>query len=157
MKHIIHLLLAFFCALGASSLNLPQPQQQDKNREEVNQRLFEAKATEICERLMLTADQKSKFVPLYRKYDREMRQVWQKNREQSKPLNNVERTKMHIKCQQKVQDIRLKYVDKFSKILTGNQLDEFYRIETEMQQRIKHRKNGKPGGNSPGKRKPEQH
>lgn len=145
MRHTIQFLLALFFAISAAAIAQPQQPRHERNREEVNQQLFEAKCTEMCCRLKLTDDQKAKFVPLYKEYDTKIRQVWHKYRVAKKDATSAEKEKMHIKRQQKVQEVRLKYIDDFSKILTEEQFSQFLRIEKEMQNRVMLRKNARGG------------
>lgn len=143
MRHTIQFLLALFFSLSTLAVAQPQQPRHERSREEVNRQLFEAKCTEMCSRLKLTNEQKTKFVPLYKAYDAKIRQVWQKYRVTKKEASSAEKAKMQIKRQQKLQEVRLDYIDKFSKILTDSQFDEFLRIEKEMQNRVRYRKNAK--------------
>ena len=116
---------------------------------DVQARFFEAKASEMCTRLKLTPEQKEKFLPLYKAYDEEMRTIWTKYRVKEDCTNNMERTKMRLTRQSKSQELRLMYVDKFGKVLTAEQVEKFYKVEKDIQQRAMHRKEhhkgGKPG------------
>lgn len=132
MKHYLILILSLvFC--------LPMAAQRPQNPD-VQERFFEAKAKEMCERLQLTAEQKEKFLPIYKAYDEEMRKTWTKYRVEKDSKNSVERTKMRLKRQEKLQEIRLKYLDKFSKVLSGNQVENFYKVENDIQERAKRAK-----------------
>ena len=46
---------------------------QEKNRERLAENFFNAKVAELALRLNMTAEQKEKFIPIYRRYNDEMK------------------------------------------------------------------------------------
>ena len=139
-----HRLLLFILSL---LLAIPMAAQRPHNGN-VQARFFEAKASEMCAKLLLSPEQKEKFLPIYKAYDEEMRAVWTKYRVGKNCTDSMERTKMRLTRQAKSQELRLKYVDKFSKVLTAKQVEKFYKTENDIQQRAKHRKEQRKDGNA---------
>ncbi len=137
---------------------------QDKKSENLNEKFFDAKVSELVYRLDMTDDQKSKFIPIYRRYTEEMLSVmgpfkkkgdWKKGdkkagekkegeakqkKQQLTEEQKLERMKMRMEKQKKAQDIRLKYLDEFSKVLTAKQVNKFYEVENKMQNKLKNRR-----------------
>ena len=128
---------------------------QEKDWKQLREKFFDAKVSELAQKLELTEEQKAGFVPIYRQYNDEMRATMgppfprrghhkdgaeQKDGDaKKKPLTDEERlarTKMHMERQQKAQAIRLKYIDEFSKVLTPKQVDKFYKVEYEIQKKL---------------------
>ena len=142
-KH--HLLLLILSLL----LAIPMAAQRPHNGN-VQARFFEATASEMCSKLLLTPEQKEKFLPLYKAYDEEMRAVWTKYRVEKGCTNSMERTKMRLTRQAKLQELRLQYVDKFSNVLTAEQVEKLYKVENDIQQRAKQRKEHRKDGNTGG-------
>ena len=139
-----HRLLLFILSL---LLAIPMAAQRPHNGN-VQARFFEAKASEMCAKLLLSPEQKEKFLPIYKAYDEEMRAVWTKYRVDKNCTDSMERTKMRLTRQAKSQELRLKYVYKFSKVLTAEQVEKFYKTENDIQQRAKHRKEQRKDGNA---------
>ncbi len=70
-------------------------------------------------------------------------------RQQRKQLTEEEklnRMKLRMEKQKQAQDIRLKYLDEFSKILTAKQVNKLYEVENKMQKKLKDRRQH-PQGN----------
>ena len=139
-----HRLLLFILSL---LLAIPMAAQRPHDGN-VQARFFEAKASEMCAKLLLSPEQKEKFLPIYKAYDAEMRAVRTKYRVDRNCTDSMERTKMRLTRQAKSQELRLKYVDKFSKVLTAEQVEKFYKTENDIQQRAKHRKEQRKDGNA---------
>ncbi len=109
----------------------------------INERYFQAKVSELALRLEMTDSQKSRFVPIYRRYSEEMRAVLVIKQRPSKPLTDEERlelTKRKMQRQQQAQTIRMRYVDEFSTVLSAGQVSRFYEVESEIQKKLMQRR-----------------
>ncbi len=169
MKQIVLSVMLMLVALTATA--------QDKKSETLNEKYFEARVSELTYRLDLTDEQKSKFTPIYRRYTEEMFSImaphkrkgdWKKRdnkqatdqkdgdvKQKKEKLTDEEklaRMKMRMEKQKKAQDIRLKYMDEFSKVLTAKQVNKFYEVESKMQKKLKVRRQH-PKGNKSHKQK----
>ena len=105
----------------------------------INERYFQAKVSELALRLEMTDSQKSRFIPIYRRYSEEMRAVVVIKQRPSKPLTDKERlelTKRKMRRQQQAQTIRMRYVDEFSTVLSASQVSRFYEVESEIQKKL---------------------
>ncbi len=119
---------------------------QEKKENKFNEKQFDAKVSELVYRLDMTDEQKTKFVPIYRRYNDEMRALWGGRKRPDKPLTEEEkmaRTKQRMERQQQAQSIRLKYMDEFAKVLTAKQVNKFYEVEGRMQKKFMERKHMK--------------
>ena len=149
MKRLLLSILISLSALAAFG--------QEKD-DSVNQRYFDAKIKEFVYRLDLSDQQKALFIPIYERYSNEMRaNVGERRRPKTKPETAEEAAaiaKAKIERQQKAQDIRLKYVDEFAKVLNPDQLGRLYDVENQIQRKLMSRKgtHGKDGGHRPGHR-----
>ena len=117
-----------------------------KPDEGANGCFFDTKIREFVYRLELTREQEDQFVVLYKQYSEDMHAaVGDKKKDGFKVKDaTVEevaaRVKARIERQQKAQNVRLAYVDKFAKILNGKQLNKLYKVEKEIQDKLKERK-----------------
>ncbi len=140
MKQMIITVLFALSAMTATA--------QEQKSNEINEKYFDAKVSELVYRLDMNDEQKAKFVPIYRKYNEEMRNIMgtrikQKPTERKKPTEEekLARTKKRMERQQQAQAIRLKYLDEFSKVLTAKQVNKFYEVENKIQKKLMDRKN----------------
>ena len=145
MKRLLISLLIGLSALTAFG--------QEKS-EAVNQRYFEAKIRELVYHLNLTDQQKEAFIPIYRRYNDEMRAVvGERKKPESRPGTSEEAaavTKARIDRQQQAQSIRMKYVDAFATVLKPDQLSRLYEVEGQIQRKLMNRKDGNRRGESRG-------
>ena len=116
----------------------------------VNQRYFEAKIRELVYYLNLTDGQKEAFIPIYRRYNDEMRAVvGERKKPESRPGTSEEAAavaKARIERQQQAQSIRMKYVDEFATVLEPDQLNRLYEVEGQIQRKLMNRQNGNRRG-----------
>lgn len=156
---------------------------QNAKSDSIQQKFFNAKVRELVYRLDITDEQKAKFVSIYRRYNDEMRSLWssarmkkngkagqkpgeKKEAQQLKPQLKARTSaevaaakKKMIELQQKAQDIEMKYLDEFAKVLDGSQLNRFFDVEKKIQKKLMERKmhlkgksgqhNGKAGKHRP--------
>ena len=135
------LLIASAFSLGA----------QDKPGENINEKFFEAKIREFVYQLELTDAQKAAFVPLYKRYDDEVRAAFVKpqrpSRDKKAEMTSEDAAaivKGRLSNQQKTLSIREKYVDEFAKVLEPRQLLRLFNVENQIQNKLKSRQ-GHPG------------
>jgi len=116
---------------------------QEQNRASLNERFYQAKLRELVYRLNITAEQQKKFQPMYRDYCEEMTALWAERKKPLAPNTSskaaaMEKRKMEM--QQRAQGIRIKYIDKFATVLNARQIDKFFDVESEIQKKLKERK-----------------
>ena len=115
-----------------------------ENPEQVNEKFKEAKLREFVYHLEITDAQKPAFVEVYDRYEAEMKAtVGERPRPDKRPETTEEAAalvKERIAHQQKAQDVRLKYVDEFAKVLDARQLVRLYKVENEIQQKLMDRR-----------------
>lgn len=109
-----------------------------------NERLFNAKVAEITYLLNLSDKQVADFRPIYMQYNKDMIAAWgtEENMKGS-PKTSEEAAalvKHRMARQQRAQEIRMNYTDKFAKVLSANQLQKFYKVENGIQKRLRERK-----------------
>ncbi len=129
-RTILYLLLTLF--------TIPIMAQTSRTRT-FNQRLFDAKVEQIAQSLNLSQEKKSRFIPIYREYSEEMIKVWNETMASSK--DEMEQVKHNIRRQERSQAVRLKYTDRFATVLTASEIQQFYKVENEIQRRLKARRN----------------
>lgn len=115
-----------------------------QNVQKINERYFQAKVSELALRLEMTDSQKTKFIPVYRRYSEEMRRTVGVKQRPSKSLTDEERlelTKRKMQRQQQAQAIRIKYIDEFSRFLSSSQVSRFFEVESEIQKKLMERRN----------------
>jgi hypothetical protein len=71
-------------------------------------------------KLNLTPEEAQKFWPVYNQYADELKQLRQRNRD----LDEVD-------MEEKVVNLRKKYKDDFAKVLPGDRVNQFYRVDKE--------------------------
>jgi Spy/CpxP family protein refolding chaperone len=131
---------------------------QDKDHKKLRENFFNHKVEELAQTLNMSEEQKEKFVPIYRRYNDEMRAAIgprklgerkppkdcvkkpRKECDNKKPAlseeEQLERTKRKMENQQKAQAIRLKYVDEFATVLTAQQVNQLFEVEKDIAKRI---------------------
>ncbi len=112
---------------------------QKSNKREFSQRLFDAKVEQIAKSLDMTKEKKARFIPIYKEYSEEMIQAW--NELVSTSGDEMEQLKFSMRRQERSQAIRLKYTDRFATVLTPAEIRKFFKVENEIQRRLKERKN----------------
>lgn len=118
---------------------------QEKKGNAINEKFFDAKVSELVYRLNMSDEQKTKFVPIYRRYTEEMRALMTPRTKEkpAKPATDEERlarTKQRMERQQQAQSIRLKYLDEFATVLNAQQVTRFFEVEGKMQKKLMDRR-----------------
>lgn len=158
----------FFIAMLLVSFTMAA---QDKgNREEMKEKFFQAKVKEMVYRLDITDEQKPEFVKVYKAYTEDMRNAFgegmpnrpmppkggmkkgekpQGNPGEAKPERKqltmeevVKIEKDKVARQQRVQAVKLKYIDEFAKVLDAKQLSRFFAVEAQMQNKLRAKQQG---------------
>lgn len=114
-----------------------------QDAQKINERYFQAKVSELALRLEMTDSQKSKFIPIYRRYSEEMRATVGVKQRPTKALTDKERlelTKRKMQRQQQAQAIRLRYIDKFATFLSAGQVSRLFEVESEIQRKLMQRR-----------------
>ncbi len=111
-----------------------------------NERLFNAKVDEITYRLRLSDKQVEQFRPIYKEYNKDMIAAWgnlektvTQDEEQATTTASTQ-VKQRLERQRRAQDVRIRYTDKFATVLTPNQLERFFKVENDIQRRLRDRK-----------------
>ena len=87
MKQMILTMVLLLSILSVSA--------QNTKNDSIQEKFFNAKVRELVYRLNITDEQKAKFVPIYRRYNEEMRTLWRNARMQMCPKpgdKNADRT-----------------------------------------------------------------
>ena len=147
---------------------------QDGKKEDMKEKFFQAKVKEMGYRLDITDEQKPEFVKVYRAYTDAMREAFgegrpnrpmppkgevkkgekpQANQAEAKPerkqLTTEEVVKMEkekAERQQRVQAVKLQYIDEFAKVLDAKQLSRFFNVEAQIQNKLRTKQQGARNG-----------
>lgn len=119
------------------------------------ERIHAAKVAYITDRLHLSADQATGFVPVYNEYEAEIRSTRKlyfvkckdKNLQDADNATARQFVDDNLDYQEKVIEIKRKYNDRFLKSISAQQLAELYVAEREFKQLLKRRLEQKREGN----------
>lgn len=134
-KRIMLLLLVTLISLTTAA--------QDKKEGSLNERLYRAKVRELVYRLHITPEQQKKFEPIYRSYCEEMSALWAERKRPIKPSTSSDAAsiaKRKMEMQQRAQGIRMKYIDQLATVLTPNQVEHFFEVESVIQKKLKEKR-----------------
>ena len=117
-------------------------------------RIHAAKIAYITDRLQLSTNQSSVFIPVYNEYEQEIRQTRQAFRRKYKDVNPDEASDAvsmqyiddNLDYQQQVIEIKRRYNDRFLKIISPQQLADLYKAEREFKQMLMQRLKQRNGG-----------
>jgi len=117
-------------------------------------RIHAAKIAYITDRLQLSTNQSSAFIPVYNEYEQEIRQTRQAFRRKYKDVNPDEASDAvsmqyiddNLDYQQQVIEIKRRYNDRFLKIISPQQLADLYKAEREFKQMLMQRLKQRNGG-----------
>ncbi len=158
MKQMIFSALLLFVSLSVAA--------QNAQNDSINEKFFNAKVRELTYRLDIKDEQKKDFVAVYRRYNDDMRAVWggprlkkgdkkanfqkkdDKKTDAQKKEMRQKRTsadvaaaqKRKMELQQKAQEVQMKYLDEFAKVLDAKQMSKFYEVESKIQKKLMERK-----------------
>lgn len=134
-KRIMLLLLVALIGLTTAA--------QDKKEGSLNERLYKAKVRELVYRLHITPEQQKKFEPIYRSYCEEMSALWAERKRPIKPSTSSDAAsiaKRKMEMQQRAQGIRMRYIDQLATVLTPNQVEHFFEVESVIQKKLKEKR-----------------
>lgn len=162
MKQLLISMLLCLTTLTAAAQATTQGNMEEK--------VFDAKVRELVYRLHITDEQKAKFVPIYRRYNDEMRATWgehpkgpkgkkgdkkdgkgQKDVKPQKPQKPAtgkeaaELQKRKMERQQRAQAVRMKYIDELGTVLDADQVSRFFEVESKIQKKLMERKHTPKG------------
>ncbi len=132
-------------------------------RREAMERIHAAKMAYIADRLNLSAEQSSGFIPVYRDYEEEMkynRKLYLQKYKGMDVENADDATSMqyvddNLDYQQKVIELKRKYNDRFLKVISAQQVAELNKAEREFKQilmkRLQERKEQRRAGGGGGR------
>lgn len=140
MKRFILIFTAF--ALTASAL-CAQRKIDPAKAEEV----FNAKVKYMQEQLLLTPEQTEKFIPIYKEFLSEVREIKRPAKPQEEEIKSVDEAAQivinRINYHRAVLDAQEKCIGKLKSVLTAPQLMKFLKCEKAMQSKISRFKDGK--------------
>jgi hypothetical protein len=116
---------------------------QEKKEGSLNERLYKAKVRELVYRLHITPEQQKKFEPIYRSYCEEMSALWAERKRPIKPSTSSDAAsiaKRKMEMQQRAQGIRMRYIDQLATVLTPNQVEHFFEVESVIQKKLKEKR-----------------
>ena len=134
-KRIMLLLLVTLIGLTTAA--------QDKKEGSLNERLYKAKVRELVYRPHITPEQQKKFEPIYRSYCEEMSALWAERKRPIKPSTSSDAAsiaKRKMEMQQRAQGIRMRYIDQLATVLTPNQVEHFFEVESVIQKKLKEKR-----------------
>ena len=141
MKRIINFLLFAVMAVTFASQANAQTQRQRMTREQ----FAEMQANNIAKRANIEGPAKEKFVTTYCEFQKELWAIaprkGRKGNGQEQPTPK-ERIENNFDRSQKILDLRKKYYKKYSDFLTQEQISKVYKVEKQMMNRLKARRQG---------------
>lgn len=151
---------------------------QEKKDQNPGERFFQAKVREMVYRLNITDEQKQEFVKVYKAYTNAMKEAYGEGRPmpprdgmkkgekpqkdvanapkpQRKQMSKEEAVKFEkekVERQQRVQAVKLQYIDELAKVLDADQLSRFFNVENQIQQKLRNKQQGKGRPGMPGQK-----
>jgi hypothetical protein len=120
-KYILFLLIALGCFGNGRA-------QQGNDKQEALERLEAYKVAWLTKKLNLSVEEAQRFWPVYNRYTEEIRNIRREQLQHNTPQLDVE---------EKVLNIRKKYNGEFSKALSAEKANSFFRTEKEFGSMIK--------------------
>lgn len=149
MKRLVIALLLIACVMPVVAQGQRRAY-RNGGKQEFSERFFEAKVNTVVSAMQLSDEKKDAFVPIYRDYSVEIIEAW--NELEPQTGDDAEQLKAEMLRQEKTQAIRVKYTDRFLKVFTPGEVRKFFKIENEIQRRVKARKQAgsarRPGNSS---------
>lgn len=135
--NLMAVLLLAFCAMGTA---------QDLHQRMSREQLAEKQAKHIAQELAFDEATTQQFVGTFCAYQQEMWALGPKHK--AEPTNDEEAEqaiKERFERSQQILDLRQKYYKEYSKFLTQSQIQQVYKMERQVMNRLnKHRGHGKP-------------
>lgn len=118
-----------------------KPQKKQLSPEERQAQMFNARVKTFKDKLLLTTEQTEKFIPVYKEYMGEMGKQFGAKKPKQPEVNTTEEAQKLVidglDAKAKVIEIQKKYIPRFAKILTPQQLVKFLPVESDMQRLVR--------------------
>ena len=141
--NLMALLVLMFCTMGTAQ------DKQDKKQRMSREQLAEKQAMHIAHELAFDEATTKQFVETYCAYQQE---VWALGPKQKAEPTNDEEAEQAIKQRfersQQILDLREKYYDKYNKFLTPSQIQQVYKLERQVMNRL-NKRHGKGNSHHP--------
>lgn len=143
MKRFIKIVLLAVMAVAFMGQADAQTARQRMTREQ----LAETQANNIAKRMNFNGDVKEKFVNTYCQFQKELWAIGPRARRGGNGGDKRDAGEVledRFERSQKILDLRKEYYKKYSEFLSQDQIARVYKIEKQMMNRLKARKQGKP-------------
>lgn len=148
--------IAAISAISMMAADQGKTKKQNLSPEERKAQMINARVKTMKEKLLLTSEQTEKFIPLYQEYLEEMGKQFSKRPEKKAEVKTIDEAQAQVleglNGKAKVIEIQKKYVPRFAKVLTPQQLVKFLPVEGDMQ-RMVHKERMKRSKDSVGTKK----
>lgn len=121
MKPLNFIVLLIFCFMAGGIASAQPP----------NPKIRAIKIEIVSQRMSLSPEQKTKFLPLYEQYSNELLNVYRARKDCMNKPNKLEGINERQKLDQKIVDIKAKYKNDFLRTITPLQLSQMYEAEEE--------------------------
>lgn len=139
--------LMIFAIVAISALTMiaddqkKQPKGQKLSPEERKAQMLNARVKTMKEKLLLTAEQTDKFIPIYQEYMDEMGKQFGKGKAKKAEVRTIEDAQKQVieglDAKAKVIEVQKQFIPRFAKVLTPQQLVKFLPVESEMQRMVR--------------------
>lgn len=139
--------LMIFAIVAISALTMiaddqkKQPKGQKLSPEERKAKMLNARVKTMKEKLLLTAEQTDKFIPIYQEYMDEMGKQFGKGKAKKAEVRTIEDAQKQVieglDAKAKVIEVQKQFIPRFAKVLTPQQLVKFLPVESDMQRMVR--------------------
>ena len=140
MKRLMIIAIAAISAISMMAAGQGKTKKQNLSPEERKAQMINARVKTMKEKLLLTSEQTEKFIPLYQEYLEEMGKQFGKRPEKKAEVKTIDEAQAQVleglNGKAKVIEIQKKYVPRFAKVLTPQQLVKFLPVEGDMQRMV---------------------
>lgn len=145
-KYLLLTIITFVSLAFSNNYSQAEPRKRSSEQKE---RFFMAKVKMIQQELKLTEEQTNEFTPIYRSYNDEMSEIFDKTRAEEQKLlkagNKNAQKVVNLRIEMKIDilEMQKRYTAKFAKVLTPEQLlrleDAERKIQFQIMKRHSHR------------------
>ena len=140
MKRLMIIAIAAISAISMMAAGQGKTKKQNLSPEERKAQTINARVKTMKEKLLLTSEQTEKFIPLYQEYLEEMGKQFGKRPRKKEEVKTIDEAQAQVleglNGKAKVIEIQKKYVPRFAKVLTPQQLVKFLPVEGDMQRLV---------------------
>ena len=140
MKRLMIIAIATISAISMMAAGQGKTKKQNLSPEERKAQMINARVKTMKEKLLLTSEQTEKFIPLYQEYLEEMGKQFGKRPRKKEEVKTIDEAQAQVleglNGKAKVIEIQKKYVPRFAKVLTPQQLVKFLPVEGDMQRMV---------------------